>query len=274
MEKIDKLTSVVGTSVLALSGLGASAVIALAAVPGDAPAPTPAPVVTDAIEAQTSPAVQLAAVEGSFDWTQGEVTPTGAIASALGTAPDYLCGANEASLTDVAAEDWAISVGGEVGNPYSMTVAELQADPEVQSVLMGCSCQGNPADGRASVNAMVTGVAVSMLLNKADVAPDANTVVFTSADGYEVALPLRYVIQRYCPIVFDVNGSPIAESVGGTNQLWLGSTSARYFARDIVAITLEARDEADVPAAPGSQEAGDAYANLPNVGVYFGGEVA
>ena len=70
----------------------------------------------------------------------------------------------------------------------------------------------------------------------------------------------------------DVNGSPIAQSAGGTNQLWLGSTSARYFARDITGITLEKRQTP--PPAPGSDEADDEYANLPNVGVYFGGEIA
>ena len=72
--------------------------------------------------------------------------------------------------------------------------------------------------------------------------------------------------------LFGVNDSPIARTVGGANQLWLGSTSARYFAKNIVSITVETRDEA--PAAPGSEEAGDTYANLPNVGVFFGGDVA
>ena len=101
---------------------------------------------------------------------------------------------------------------------------------------------------------------------------NANTIVFTSADGYEVALPLSYVQMRYCPVVFDVNGAPLAESVGGTNQLWLGSTSANYFARDVVAITLEERETP--PPSPTSDEAREAYANLPNVGVLLGGDVA
>lgn len=220
---------------------------------------------------------RVANVRGTFSFTQDEVADTATIARALGgsdasAAPQVLCGAQGAPQTDVAAEDWTISVGGLVDNPYAMTVAELQDDPDVQRTLMGCSCAGNPADGKASVNAQVTGVSVTTLLRKAGVGPAANTIVFTSADGYEVALPLLYVESRMCPIVFDVNGSPIAESVGGTNQLWLGATSARYFARDIVSITLESRDE--VPAAPGTPEAGDTYANLPNVGVAFGGEVA
>ncbi len=125
--------------------------------------------------------------------------------------------------TDVAAEDWAISVEGDVNAPYTMAVVEMAEDPDIQGVLMGCSCVGNPADGRASVNAQVTGVSVQLLLSKAGgIADGANTVVFTSADGYEVALPLAYVTQRYRPIVFDVNGTALDESMGGTDQLWPG----------------------------------------------------
>ena len=267
MEKTAQKIAAASGSALALAslGMGALAAVAAPAAPEAAPAPQPA---AEVVSAQASPAVRSAEVAGTFAYTQAEVTPIAQIASALADAPDYLCAARGGSLTNVAAEDWAISVGGDVANPYAATVSELQADPEVQSVLMGCSCQGNPADGKASVNAQVTGVAVNILLQKAGIEAGANTVVFTSADGYEVALPLRYVTQRYCPIVFDVNGSPIAESVGGTNQLWLGSTSARYFARDIVSITVETRAEA--PAAPDAEGA----PNLPNVGVAFGGEVA
>ena len=99
----------------------------------------------------------------------------------------------------------------------------------------------------------------------------ANTVVFTSADGYEVALPLSYVVQRYSAIVFAVNDAPLVESVGGTNQLWLGSTPASYFARDIVAIELQERQTP--PPSPTSDEARAELQNLPNIGVLYGGEV-
>lgn len=64
----------------------------------------------------------------------------------------------------------------------------------------------------------------------------------------------------------------LIESVGGTNQLWLGSTPGNYFARDVVSIRLETRAEA--PADPTSDEARATYENLPNIGVKFGGEVA
>ena len=265
--KTKTCAGVVG-SMLLLS-MGANAALAAAEEPTAPLEPTSAS--GHVIEGVGSAQVSVPSVQGVFAYTQDEVDDNAAVARAMG-ASKFLCGAQTAPETSVAAEDWVIAVEGAVANPYALSVAELQDDPAVQHTLMGCSCAGNPADGNASVNARVTGVSVTTLLKKAGVEAGANTVVFRSADGYEVALPLTYVTSRLCPIVFDVNGSPIAESAGGTNQLWLGATSARYFARDIVSIAVEQRDE--VPAAPGTPEAEDSYANLPNVGVDFGGEIA
>ena len=216
--------------------------------------------------------VTLDVVEGSFAFTQSAVSTNEEIRNNLGAAK-YLCGARAVGEQgSVSVDEWQISVGGAVAKPFTATFDELVSTNEVQSLLLGCSCAGNPSDGRASANAEVTGISALLMIEMAGVDAEANTVVFTSADGYEVALPLSYLRNRYCPIVFDVNGAPLAESVGGTNQLWLGSTSANYFARDIVAITLECREEA--PASPFSDEAREAYANLPNVGVLLGGSVA
>lgn len=265
--KTKTCAGVVG-SMLLLS-MGASAVLAVAEEPGVPVEPIPAS--GRVIEGTKSAQVLAPSVQGVFGYTQNEVDDNATIARAMSVSK-FLCGAQAVTETSVAAEDWIIAVEGAVANPYALSVAELQDDPAVQHTLMGCSCAGNPADGNASVNARVTGVSVTTLLKKAGVEAGANTVVFRSADGYEVALPLTYVTSRMCPIVFDVNGSPIAESVGGTNQLWLGATSARYFARDIVSIVVEQRSE--IPAAPGTPEADEAVSNLPNVGVDFGGEIA
>ena len=69
-------------------------------------------------------------------------------------------------------------------------------------------------------------------------------------------------------IVYQLNGEPLSASVGGTNQLWLGSTSARYFASDVVEVRVTCEDEA--PAIPGSPASGDHASNVPNVGVTAG----
>lgn len=264
--------------------LGTSSVLALAGMSGGiAVAATDAGPQQDALEEASHDAsatyaktdiVTLDVVEGQFAFAQNEASSNEDIRKNLG-ASKYLCGARptgEASASDVAPEDWAISVGGAVANPYTATYGELAQTDEVQSLLMGCACGGNPADGKASANAEVAGISALTMIGMAQPEANANTIVFTSADGYEVALPLSYVQRRYCPVVFDVNGAPLAESVGGTNQLWLGSTSANYFARDVVAITLEERETP--PPSPSSDEAREAYANLPNVGVLLGGDVS
>ena len=128
---------------------------------------------------------------------------------------------------------------------------------------------GNPADGRATANAAVTGVSVYDLLEAAGgVSSGANAITFVSSDGYEVTLPLSYVLQRASMIVYQLNGEPLSASVGGTNQLWLGSTSARYFASDVVEVRVTCEDE--IPAIPGSPASGDHASNVPNVGVTAG----
>ena len=266
-----------GMSLVGLTGLAGQALAqqgASSQAEGSQDAVTAAEATEQGVQAQQGGQVKLAAVQGTFGFTQGEVTPTDQIARALGGADKVLCGASRqvvSSSQEVVpdAASWQIAVDGDgVATPAAVTLGEL-AQTGSQSTVMGCSCLGNPADGRASINAAVTGVAVSDLLEAAgDVSADANAITFVSSDGYEVTLPLFYVLQRSSMIVYQVNGEPLSASVGGTNQLWLGSTSARYFASDVVEIRVTCEDE--VPALPGSPASDDRAANLPNASVTAG----
>ena len=266
-----------GAMGLLVAGSAVAQPASQAEVAGAAPDAMGAVATGDVAQMAQETRVQHAVVEGEFSYTQALANTNEEISYRIGGASAYLCGStlmgpDGQDKPGASVEDWAITVDGAVASGFTATFGELCQTSEVQTLLMGCTCAANPADGAATVNAEVTGIPLTIMLNMAGVEPGANTVVFTSADGYEVALPLAYVAQRYCPLVFAVNGSDLADSVGGTNQLWLGSTSARYFARDIVRITVEARDE--VPASPASEEGRAEYANLPNIGVAFGGEVA
>lgn len=278
-EKTLKIAGAAGSALL-LAGLG-GAVLApqttLAAEAGaGSQAGTAALVKGTAAQTAAAPTVRQAAVEGAFAWTQAEVTPTELVASRMGGAAQVLCGSSwavEGGEAGVPAAEWALRVTGDVESEVVATLGEL-AEEGAYHATMGCSCAGNGADGLASVNAEVEGVTVAYLLEAAGASEGANTIVFVSDDGYEVALPLAYVTQRASMVVYALNGAELADSVGGVNQLWLGSTSARYFARNVAEVRVETRDEALVPPVPGTPEAGDAYANVPNIGVVFGGEVA
>ncbi len=261
MEKIDakKVAGVTGAALM-VGTLGAGVAVAAEAIGAQGFGPADAQAV-EAVRADGPAAEKPSQVQGVFSYTQAEVTPVDTIARVMGDAPAYLCGA-EAAGGIGAADARQISVGGDVERPCIVSLDDVTGDEMVHAVL-GCSCAGNPADGRASVNAEVAGITVRSLFERAGATEDVNTVVFSSADGYEVALPLNYVLQRYSLIVSSVNGEPVNNTMGGSNQLWLGSTSARYFARDIASVSFEARQTP--PPAPGSKDAGDAYANVPNV---------
>lgn len=267
-----KKTVLLGTtSVLALSGMASG--VAVAAVPGD-----DAPAAPAAAEAQNAAwhktdIVTVEAVPGLFEFTQNEVSSNDVIAS-IAKAAQFMCNSQGHLVKDdsTLSGNWEIAFTGKVSEPKAFTMEEMSQSDAVKKMTMACTCMGNPADGRDTANAEVTGIPVSVMLEEVGVDAEANTIVFTSADGYQVALPLWYVTERYCPIVFDINGEPIPEVIGGSNQLWLGATSANYFARDIVSIALEERETP--PPSPSSDEARAAYQNLPNVGILLGGEIA
>ncbi len=263
----------VGSALVALGALQASA-LATPVAPAVDGAPTPAAAVEPAEVAVASPVVEQSEVAGTFAFTQSEVSSNDWLARHVSSASSkYLCGSQVVATGE--ADDpasWTLAVSGDVSSPIEATIGELAERPEVQTNIMGCACAGNPADGLSVANALVKGLPVTTLVALADPAAGANTVVFVSSDGYEMALPLSYLESHYCPLVFNVNGSALVESVGGTNQLWLGSTPASYFVRDVVGIRVEARDEA--PASPTSDEARAAFESLPNIGVLFGGDVA
>lgn len=271
MKTATKKTAALSASVLmAMGGIGGTF---LAAAPADAQeTQDPLP------EARTDEAVTETGivspdvVEGHFTYTQGLVSSNAYIAKVLGDASKYLCGGQSAVATgDVSAEEWKIFVGGAVKNQEVLSLTEFSESGFAHSLVMGCSCSGNPVDGAASVDAEVTGMPISDLMEMVEPAAEANTVVFTSADGYQIALPLSYVTQHYSAIVFAVNGADLAESVGGVNQLWLGSTPASYFARDIISVNFEVRQTP--PPSPTSDEARAELQNLPNIGVLYGGDV-
>lgn len=206
-------------------------------------------------------------VQGTFDWNQGVSADNETLSKVLYRGSTYLCGALQSEALSQASESSAqasairyITVKGDVENAFTASVEDFSKRAPI-SKIMGCTCSGNPADGRASANAEVSGFKLEALIEEALPKDGVNTITFTSKDGYKVSLPYAYVMQRYSLIVTDVNGEKAADAIGCSNQLWLGSTAARSFARDIVEI--EITREAEPPAAPGANP----DANLPNVGI-------
>ena len=190
-----------------------------------------------------------APIQGTFAWDQATITPNALIKTVFQKAAIALCNA----------------VSGDVQQAYTATLGEL-ADDDESTAIMGCTCVSNGAGGPAAINAEVTGVPLATIIAKAAPDADANTVTLVSEDGYATSLPLSYVMARNAVISYEINGEDLSASVGGTNQLWIGSTAAKYFTRNIVEIQITHEDA--VPAAPGSEDAVDGeYVNRPNAGI-------
>lgn len=94
----------------------------------------------------------------------------------------------------------------------------------------------------------------------------ANTATFISKDGYRTSLPLAWLLEKEALLAYQVNGEDLSASVGGSNQLWIPSAAAKYFARDVVEIVLS--HEETLPPVPGEEEAKEIeYVNRPNAGI-------
>lgn len=190
--------------------------------------------------------------------------PTGAGLVAVAPAPRTARAATASAL------DWEITVAGAVNQAFSARLGELACSGESDAV-MSYTCLENPSGGRATANAGTTGIPLVAILDRAGgVWEGANVIAFTSADGFDVRLPLDYVLGRTSMIAYRLNGASLKETLGCTNQLWMGGAPAHYFVRDVVRIGVERVAAAKVPPSPGVPLAGESYASHPNVGVLNG----
>lgn len=272
-----KTTVALGVATSTIMALGTcGTALANVAAPGDSGHQDTSASLAATVGSPATGSVLVNNVQGTFAFSQGTPDDTATIAKAFAKAPSYLCGGETAQMegssaaqgsSEQAVPEGSLRVTGEVQQSFTASLEDLAAENS-HTVVMGCACGGNPADGRTSVAAGVTGVMLSDVLQKAQVNDGVNTIVFTSSDGYEVALPLTYVAQRCSMIVYAVNGESVQNTMGGSNQLWLGSTSARYFVRNVASIELRTQDEA--PAAPGAANAADAAKNVPNATILSG----
>lgn len=172
-------------------------------------------------------------VQGAFRFSQDVMSPSDQIFNIFGTAVTGMC-AKPVFETETSKAEFYINVGGDIQQYYTVNLAELKKDETEDRML--CAC----ATGAAAAQAQITGISLSDVLAVAQLKDGVNTVKITGADGYTAAMPLRYALEKNAMIVYGVNG----EKVPSGTQLWVPSTVAKYFVRDVVDIQLTAEAEA------------------------------
>lgn len=183
---------------------------------------------------------KVANVSGQFRFDQDVISPADDVFNIFGTALTGVCAKPAFAVGDAATEcdpaDYYVNVHGSMRQSYSVRLGELQ-DKE-QTRVMACAC----ATGEVVVNASVTGVPLSDILELAQLEAGANTLTAVGADGFGIPMPLSFALEKEAMLVYRVNGQPLPENQ--RTQLWMPGTVAKYFTRNIVDIEVTAQEEA------------------------------
>jgi len=155
-------------------------------------------------------------------------------------------------------DQWTLNVHGKVSNPLTLDKTALLSLPATDeySTFECVSNTINPPAGLIS-NGKWTGVQIATLLNQASLLPDAQCVIFRSADGYSVGIPLERAMHPQSLLAYMMNddslpnehGFPVRAVIPGlygmmsakwltdievTDQVYLGYWQERGWSNDAV----------------------------------------
>ncbi len=113
----------------------------------------------------------------------------------------------------VDAATWKLELSGDVGNPFSLTYEELKALPWIEEYVT-LECISNPVGGEFISNALWRGVSLKVLLERAQIKPDAQRLAFHAADGYVDSFPLDIAMRERTMVAYMMNGEPLPNNHG------------------------------------------------------------
>jgi DMSO/TMAO reductase YedYZ molybdopterin-dependent catalytic subunit len=147
---------------------------------------------------------------------------------------------------------WKLEIGGSVGQPLSLTLADVKARPSVsRAVTLECAGNGRalyaprplsqPWLQEAVGTAEWTGTPLAPILEEAGPGDDAVEVVFTGLDRgiqgevehlYERSLPLAEAMRDEVMLAYAINGHPLPPQHGFPLRLivpgWYGMTHVKW----------------------------------------------
>ncbi len=106
------------------------------------------------------------------------------------------------------ADQWTLSIHGEVKKPFTLNYAKLLEQPRVLEIVT-LECVGNGVGGEAIGTAEWQGVRLKTVLDRAEVSNQAYDVIFHAADGYSDSLPIERAMMDDLLIAYRMNGVPL-----------------------------------------------------------------
>ncbi|MCI0821690.1 MAG: molybdopterin-dependent oxidoreductase [Chloroflexi bacterium] len=110
-------------------------------------------------------------------------------------------------------EKWRLEVGGSVGNPYSLTYAELRDLPSIEEYVT-LTCISNPIGGDLISNALWKGVPLRLLLDRAQLPGGVERLAFHAADGYVDSFPIEVAMRENVIVAYEMNGVELPREHG------------------------------------------------------------
>ena len=112
-------------------------------------------------------------------------------------------------------DQWSLKITGKVNNPITLNKDSLMALP-AKDEYATLECISNTINPPAALisTAKWTGVSLAGLLNQAGLTSDAKYVVFHSADGYTVGIPLDRATRPEAILAYKMNDEPLPNEHG------------------------------------------------------------
>jgi DMSO/TMAO reductase YedYZ molybdopterin-dependent catalytic subunit len=130
------------------------------------------------------------------------ITPTG-----------QLFAQSYAAIPSIDLAAWQLVVDGLVEHPLTLSDADLQAFPRVQTART-LECIGNPVGGSLIGTPVWGGFEAALLWEQARILPEAVQAKFTGADGYQTSVDLEWITQPGVLMADEVNGRPLPPAHG------------------------------------------------------------
>jgi DMSO/TMAO reductase YedYZ molybdopterin-dependent catalytic subunit len=231
--------------ILKLLSLGAGAwiFVSCSPAPADSPTPTatalpPDPTEEDEIELvqptsapePTAEPVPVGMPALPDDFAAGRITPT-----------DRFYEQSYSGFPQLDDFDWKVNLNGLFDKPMELGLFDLKRRPNVQ-VMRTLECIGNPVGGTLIGNATWTGISLRALLEEAGIQPEAQYILFLSADEYETSITTGLAMDERSLIVFEMNGEPLPIKHGFPARLLLPGVYGQKQPKWVTSIRASERD--------------------------------
>ena len=137
-------------------------------------------------------------------------------------------------------EAWAITIGGEVQNPVTLTLAEIIENFEPVTTIIQYQCVDNGGGGSFIANMEITGVPVSAIMDYVGVTDAALSIRTVAADGGQSILSLEEVAECGGYLFWEIDGQPLTYKAGYPCAMIFGGGEADQDRKVVVDIEFEA----------------------------------